>query len=164
MAVSDSVQRRKRTVVAGAPAPDFELEGTTGEGGRRTYTLRELRGSPVVLAFYPADSTPVCTMQLRSYTEEFPRFAELDAQVLAISPQGLDEHEAFAAAEGGFAFPLLSDPDKEVAAAYETLGPLGFYRRAVVIIDREGIVRWTHRAVGTTFRSVEELAGHLAGL
>lgn len=158
-------QSSGRTIVSGAQAPDFALEGTEGPGLRRTFTLREFRGAPLVLAFYPADSTPICTMQLRSYTEDFSRFAELDATVLAISPQGLDEHEAFAEAEGGFAFPLLSDPDREVAASYETLGPLGFYRRAVVIVDAEGVVRWTHRAVGgTSFRPVEELVEHLSAI
>jgi peroxiredoxin Q/BCP len=143
----------------GAPAPPFALEGTTGPGGeRRTYTLEEFRGSPVVLVFYPGDGTPVCTRQLNSYSDDIGRFAETGAQVLAVSPQGLDSHDEFAQAQGGFGFPLLADTDKAVGATYGILGPLGFYRRSVFVIDAEGIVRYAHRAVaGLTYRSTDEL-------
>ena len=144
---------------SGEVAPDLALEGTDGTaGGRRTYTLAEHRGDPVVLVFYPADKSPVCTVQLRSYTEDISAFAEVGARVLAISPQSVDEHEAFAREQGGFAFPLLADTDKEVGRAYGILGPLGFYRRSVVVVDGEGVVRWAHRSTaGLTFRPVEQI-------
>jgi peroxiredoxin Q/BCP len=138
----------------GDPAPDFTLPGTGG----RSYTLSEYRGRPVVLVFYPGDNTPVCTRQLNSYTEGIADFGEVDAQVLAISPQDVESHEGFSAAQGGFPFPLLADVDKEVGGAYGILGPLGFYRRSAFVVDREGIVRYAHRAVsGMTFRSTAEL-------
>ena len=151
---------------AGDPAPGFTLDGSDGTtGGRRAYSLEEFRGEPVVLVFYPADNSPVCTVQLRSYSEDIASFADTGAQVLAISPQSVDAHEAFAAENGGFAFPLLADTEKEVGRAYGILGPIGFYRRSVFVIDREGIVRWAHRATaGLTFRPVEEIVAEVRAL
>ena len=143
----------------GHAAPDFVLPGTDGTDiGRRDYSLEEFRGQPVVLVFYPGDDTAVCTTQLNSYTSDIDAFAEVGAQVLALSPQDVASHERFATKQGGFAFPLLADTDKAVGEAYGILGPLGFYRRSVVIVDREGIVRYSHRAVaGLTFKPTSEL-------
>jgi peroxiredoxin Q/BCP len=138
---------------AGDVAPDFELPGTGG----RSYSLSEYRGQPVVLVFYPGDNTPVCTKQLTSYTENIDQFQGVGAQVLAISPQSVDSHEGFAG-KHGFTFPLLADTDKKVAALYGTLGPLGFPRRSVFVIDGDGVIRYAHRAIaGLTYRSTDEL-------
>ena len=150
----------------GQPAPDFTLDGTddTAEG-HRPYSLSEYRGQPVVVVFYPGDSTPVCTRQLNAYTEDIASFEEAGAQVLAISPQSVQSHDDFSCKQGGFAFPLLADTDKEVGAAYGILGPLGFYRRSVFVVDSEGILRWAHRAIaGITFRSTDELIGAVKAL
>jgi peroxiredoxin Q/BCP len=137
----------------GDVAPDFELPGTGG----RSYSLSEYRGQPVVVVFYPGDNTPVCTKQLTSYTENIGQFARVGAQVLAISPQSVDSHEGFAA-KHGFTFPLLADTDKKVAGLYGTLGPLGYPRRSVFVIDGEGVIRYLHRAIaGLTYRSTDEL-------
>ncbi len=146
-------------VTVGAPAPDFALAGTDGTPeGRRTYTLAEYRGQPVVLVFYPADRSPVCTVQLNTYSDDIARFADTKAQVLAISPQSVEAHEQFADQEGGFSFPLLADEQKEVGGRYGILGPVGFYRRSVFIVDADGIVRYAHRSTaGLTFRPVDEL-------
>lgn len=141
-------------------APDFNLPGTGG----RSYRLSEHRGRRIVLVFYPGDETPVCTRQLCSYNDELQRFAELDATVLAISAQDVDSHEKFTE-HHGFSFPLLADVDKQVAAAYGVLGPLGFVRRSVVIIDAQGVVRYVHRALaGLTYRSVDQLAEGLRNM
>lgn len=143
----------------GGPAPEFSLEGTDNtDEGRRTYSLSDYRGQVVVLVFYPGDNTPVCTRQLNAYTEDIGRFEEVGAQVLALSPQSVASHDEFSCKQGGFAFPLLADVDKAVAAAYGTLGPLGFYRRSVFVVDADGVVRWAHKAVaGITFRPTSEL-------
>jgi len=143
----------------GQAAPDFALEGIDPrDGTRRTFRLAELRGQPVVLVFYPGDNTPVCTRQLNAYTQDIDAFAEVGAQVLAISPQSVESHDEFSCKQGGFAFPMLADTDKKVGEAYGILGPLGFYRRSVFVIDAEGVVRYAHRAVaGLTFRPTEEL-------
>jgi len=137
----------------GEPAPEFRLPGTGG----RDYTLSEYRGRPVVLVFYPVDDTPVCTKQLNSYNDDLGAFDAVGAQVLAISPQDVASHERFAT-KFGFRFPLLADTDKAVAAAYDTLGPMGFPRRSIVVIDGGGTVRWSHRSLaGLSFRPVDEI-------
>ena len=144
----------------GDAAPDFELPGTGGQ----SYRLSDHRGRNVILVFYPGDETPVCTRQLNAYNDDLARFEDLDAVVLAISAQDVDSHEKFAD-HHGFAFPLLADVDKSVAAAYGVLGPLGFVRRSIVIVDTDGIVRYVHRALaGLTYRSVDELAEALTRL
>jgi peroxiredoxin Q/BCP len=138
----------------GDRAPDFELPGT---GGRK-YSLSEYRGKPVVLVFYPGDSTPVCTRQLNAYTGDIDKFADVGAQMLALSPQSVESHERFSEEQGGFGFPLLADEDKAVGEAYGIIGPVGFYRRSAFVIDGDGIIRYAHRAVGgTSFRSTDEL-------
>jgi peroxiredoxin Q/BCP len=129
------------------------LEGTGGE----TYRLSDYRGAPVVLVFYPGDDTPVCTTQLVTYTNDIERFDKVGAEILAVSPQDIESHERFASTFH-FAFPLLADTEREVAKAYGVLGPLGFYRRSVFVIDRRGIIRYAHRATsGLTFRPTNEL-------
>jgi thioredoxin-dependent peroxiredoxin len=143
----------------GQPAPSFTLPGTDNtDEGRRDYSLDEHRGQVVVLVFYPGDNTPVCTRQLNAYTDDIGAFREAGAQVLAISPQSVASHDEFACRQEGFGFPLLADTDKQVGAAYGILGPLGFYRRSVFVVDAEGVVRYAHRAVaGVTFRPTQEL-------
>jgi thioredoxin-dependent peroxiredoxin len=137
----------------GEPAPDFTLPGTGGQD----YTLSSYRGQPVVLVFYPGDNTAVCTTQLKSYTADFDEFAGVEAQLLAISPQDVASHEGFAS-KHGFRFPLLADVDKSVGAAYGVLGPIGFYRRSVFVVDTEGVIRYAHRAIaGLTYKSTDEL-------
>lgn len=146
------------SVTVGDRAPSFELPGTL-DGQHRIHSLDEYRGRPVVLVFYPGDNTPVCTRQLNTYTEDVARFEELDAQVLAISPQDLDSHDGFSDAQGGFAFPLLADVDREVARAYGVLGMLGFYRRSIFVIDADGILVWVFRGhAASLFRPVEQIA------
>jgi thioredoxin-dependent peroxiredoxin len=144
----------------GDRAPEFTLPGT----GDRTWSLSEFAGRPVVLVFYPGDDTPVCTKQLNSYNEGLEQFEGLDAQVLGISAQDVASHQRFAGRHG-LRMPLLADTDKSVAALYGTLGPLGFARRSVVIVDRDGIIRYVHRAMaGLTYRPVDELVAALAAL
>jgi peroxiredoxin Q/BCP len=146
----------------GAPAPDFVLDGTSPEG-RAQYVLSDLRGRPVVLAFYPGDDTPVCTKQLCSYQDDLGRFAEFDALVLGISTQNLDSHERFAARRG-LTFPLLADPDKTVHRLYGVSGPF-LTKRAVFVVDAEGVLRWKHlSALGLTYQDTDTIAGVLQEL
>ncbi len=144
-------------VTAGDPAPPFSLPGVM-DGVRRQYSLAELAGRPVVLITYPGDDTPVCTRQLNAYTSDIDRFLGLEAQLLAASPEDLDSHQGFADHQGGFAFPLLADVDKTLARDYGVLGPMGFYRRCVFVIDGCGILSHVHRGyAGATFRRTPEL-------
>ena len=155
------------SVGVGDRAPGFTLPGIVLSGTdvqRRDFTLSEHRGKPIVLAFYPGDDTPVCTKQLNNYNDGLDQFAELGAQVLGISAQDVASHERFSG-KHGFDFPLLADTDKVVAAAYGTLGPIGFPRRSVFIVDGGGIVRYAHRAIaGLTYRPVDELVAVIRAL
>lgn len=137
----------------GDQAPDFELAGT----GSVQYRLSSYRGRVVVIVFYPGDNTAVCTRQLNSYNQGLDEFEKLGAQVLAISAQDLDSHEEFSC-KHNFGFPLLADTDKSVARQYGVLGPMGFPRRSVFVIDANGRISYAHRALaGLTYRPVEEL-------
>ena len=143
----------------GEEAPRFSLPGTPA--GRR-YSLGDYRGGPVVVVFYPADNTPVCITQLTRYSADIEQFGGLGAQVLAISPQGVESHEEFVR-EYGLAFPLLADIDKQVGRAYGVVGPLGYYKRSVFVVDGRGIVRYAHRSGhGLTYRPTEELVAAIA--
>jgi len=148
------------SVSVGDPAPSFTLPSNGGN----EVSLSDFLGKPVVLVFYPGDDTPVCTKQLNSYNDDLAQFDALDATVVAISAQSIESHEKFAG-KHGFKFPLLADTDKAVAAAYGTLGPIGFPRRSVFIIDAHGVIRYAHRAIaGLTFRPVGELIDVLLSL
>lgn len=145
------------SIGVGDRAPDFTLPGT----GDTEHSLADFAGRPVVLVFYPGDDTPVCTKQLNAYNDGLSQFTDLDAQVVGISAQNVASHDAFSS-KHGFEFPLLADTDKEVAAAYGTLGPIGFPRRSIFIIDRDGVVRYVHKAIaGLTYRPVNELIDEL---
>ena len=141
------------SVGVGDTAPDFTLQGTGGE----SFSLSSYLGQPVVIAFYPGDNTPVCTKQLDSYQGDIGSFAEAGAQVFGISPQSVESHDEFSC-KRGYGFPLLADTDKKVGEAYGVLGPLGFYRRSVFVIDAKGVIRYAHRAIaGLTFKPSSEL-------
>jgi thioredoxin-dependent peroxiredoxin len=137
----------------GDPAPGFTLPGTDD----REYSLAAYLGQPVVLVFYPGDDTPVCTMQLRNYSEGMSAFDDLGAQVLGISPQDVASHERFAKANG-LRMPLLADCGKTVGERYGILGPLGFYRRSVFVVDAGGVVRFARRSLSSlTFVDADRL-------
>lgn len=126
----------------GDPAPEFCLSGTSG----RTYCVADHGPGPLVLVFYPADGTPVCTQQLRSYNEDLTAFEALGATVWCLSPQDVDSHERFAKEEN-LSLPLLADVGKAVGVAYGILGPLGFYRRSVFVVDEGGTIRFARRSL-----------------
>ena len=148
------------SIGVGDKAPPFTLPAT---GGSRI-SLSDFAGKAVVLVFYPGDDTPVCTKQLGSYSRDLDEFETLNAQVLGVSAQSIESHEMFAGKQG-LKFPLLSDSDKSVAGLYGTLGPLGFPRRSVFIVDKHGVIRYAHRAIaGLTYRPVSELVEVLSSL
>jgi thioredoxin-dependent peroxiredoxin len=135
-------------------APDFTLPWT-GEG---EFSLAEQRGRWVILAFYPGDFTPTCTKQFCNYRDGREQIDDLDAEVVGISPQDVDSHERFIA-EHGLTVPLAADVDKSVAKAYGVLGPGGaFVRRAIFVIDPEGVIRYRKVAlVGLGFENAGDL-------
>lgn len=128
-------------VGVGDPAPDFTLP-THNEGELNLAWYQGRKN--VVLAFYPADWTPVCATQVPGYETDIERFGEYDCQLLCISVDSIPCHMAWAKSMGGLSFPLMSDfwPHGEVADRYGVLNRKGFCNRTVFLIDKEGIVRW----------------------
>lgn len=151
------------TPTIGAAAPDIALQGWA-DGAARLFRLSEQRGTPVVLAFYPGDGTPVCTRQMCSYQDDLQMLRGLGAQVWGISSQDLDSHEQFATRRG-LTFPLLADVDRTAQQAYGVVGPFGMTKRSVFVVDAGGAVRWAHVArVGLTYKDADTLAGVLRDL
>jgi len=126
----------------GTPAPDFSLQVTADQ----RLSLAELRGRPVILAFYPADWSPVCGDQMALYNEILPEFRKHDAELLGISVDGVWCHEAFAK-DRHLHFPLLADfePKGEVARRYGAYRETdGCSERALFVIDKQGVIRWSY--------------------
>ena len=127
---------------SGAVAPDFSLNVTPDQ----KLSLSELRGQPVILAFYPADWSPVCGDQMALYNEILPEFQKYGAEIIGISVDGVWCHAAFAK-DRNLHFPLAADfePKGEVSRAY------GAYRtgdgvceRALFVIDKDGVIAWSY--------------------
>ena len=129
-------------LVAGTQAPEFELQATPDQ----KLSLSDFRGKALILVFYPEDWSPVCSDQLALYQELLPEFRERDAELVAISVDGIWSHLAFAK-NRNLHFPLLADfePKGEVARTY------GVYRssdgtseRALFVLDGDGVVQWSY--------------------
>jgi peroxiredoxin Q/BCP len=141
----------------GDPAPDFTLPGVE-KGVRRDFTLSDYRGRKVALAFYPGDATPGCSIQLKSYRDDFQEFEDAGAVVLAVSPQDVESKERWCEREH-FEFPLLADTEKTVIKQYGAASPVIGVKRTVLLIDEEGVVRWRFSgAVRAIFKKPKELA------
>lgn len=137
---TQTLPRAESALTPGSPAPEFTLARSPDE----SLSLGDLRGQPVVLAFYPADWSPVCGGQLALYNEILEEFQRFDARLLGISVDGVWCHKAFAE-DQNLEFDLLADfePKGEVARAY------GVYReddgvteRALFVIDGDGVIHW----------------------
>jgi len=123
---------------AGTPAPEFSLHVTPDQ----KLSLSELRGNPVVLAFYPADWSPVCGDQMALYNE----FQKYGAELVGVSVDGAWCHEAFAK-DRNLHFPLAADfePKGEVARSYGAYrAEDGVCERALFVIDRNGVIAWSY--------------------
>ncbi len=133
-------------------APDFTLQSDSGDD----YRLSSHMGERVLLVFYPGDNTPVCTRQLCEYRDGIESFAELGVDVVGISSDDLESHQAFRD-KHDLPFVLLSDPDLKVAKLYGCKGALGM-KRAVFLVDEKGLIRYAHvEALALFRRRAEEL-------
>ncbi|MGF6574850.1 peroxiredoxin [Paraburkholderia sp. GAS333] len=127
---------------AGMSAPNFTLPATPDQ----KISLTELRGAPVILAFYPADWSPVCGDELGLFNAALGEFRRFGAQLVAISVDSPWSHSAYAA-QRNLHFPLLADfePKGDVAKSYGVYRmPEGICERALFVLDGEGIVRWSY--------------------
>ena len=140
--MATSTEKTGKPLAPGTSAPDFKLRSTPDQ----FVSLSDLRGAPVILAFYPADWSPVCGDQMALYNEVLPEFRRFKAALAGISVDGAWCHAAFAR-DRKLHFPLLSDfePKGEVARTY------GVYRyqdgiceRALFVIDGNGTITWSY--------------------
>jgi len=129
-------------LTAGTPAPDFTLHVTPDQ----LLTLGDLKGKPMILAFYPADWSPVCGDQVALYNEILPEFRKHGAELLGLSVDGVWCHAAFAR-DRRLHFPLLSDfePKGAVARSYGAYREReGVCERALFVLDRNGVIFWSY--------------------
>lgn len=129
-------------LAVGTKAPEFTLYTTPDQ----KLSLSELKGKRVVLAFYPADWSPVCGDQMALYNEMLEYFSKLNAQLVGISVDGKWCHNAFST-DRNLHFPLAADfePKGAVAKAYDVYDEtIGECKRALYVIDEEGTVRWSY--------------------
>ena len=121
----------------GEKAPDFALP----DQDSKEIKLNEFKGKNIILAFYPFDFSPVCTVEFGCFQDDLGELSNLNAQVIGISVDSKHAHKEFAE-KLNLSFPLLSDFSKEVCRLYGTLRPEGFSERAYFLIDKDGIVRF----------------------
>jgi peroxiredoxin len=129
-------------LAAGTPAPDFTLHVTPDQ----MLSLKELRGRPVILAFYPADWSPVCGDQMALYNEVLPEFHRFNAELMGISVDGVWCHAAFSR-DRKLHFPLLADfePKGAVSKLYGAFRDgEGVSERALFVIDKNGTITWSY--------------------
>ena len=126
---------------AGAIAPEFTLKTTPDQ----SIALSDFRGQPLILAFYPADWSTVCSDQMALYNQVLPEFRRLGAALVGISVDGAWCHSAFVR-DRNLHFPLLADfePKGAVARAYGVYREDGTSERALFVIDGNGVIRWSY--------------------
>jgi peroxiredoxin len=127
---------------AGTQAPDFRLHSAPDESA----SLADFRGQPLIIAFYPADWSPVCSDQMALYNQVLPEFQRHGAAIVGISVDSAWCHRAFAA-DRKLRFPLLADfePKGEVARRYGVYDhPEGTSERALFVVDGDGVIRWSY--------------------
>ena len=122
--------------VSAAPAigrvvADFSLPTT----GKTAFRLRHLRGSPVVLYFYPRDNTPGCTLEGQDFQRLLPAFTRAGARVFGISRDSIAAHGKFCD-KFGFTFELLSDEEGEACRLFDVIREKNMYGRRVLGIER----------------------------
>ena len=140
--MSSTLDAQGAPLQPGTSAPEFELRS----GPDERVSLAELRGRPVILAFYPEDFSPVCSDQMVLYQELLPEFDRFNAALLGISVDGVWCHLAFAK-DRNLHFPLLADfePKGEVARLYQVYrAEDGTSERALFVIDGDGVIRWSY--------------------
>jgi peroxiredoxin len=127
---------------AGLLAPDFALRATPDQ----TVHLSEFRGDPLIMAFYPADWSPICTDQMALYNEVLPEFRRFNAKLVGMSVDGAWCHAAFAE-HRNLHFPLLADfePKGEVARRYGVFdAESGMSKRALFLLDGNSMIEWCY--------------------
>ncbi|HEY6784569.1 MAG TPA: redoxin domain-containing protein [Gemmatimonadales bacterium] len=146
----------------GAPAPEFALPSTAG----RDIALGEFRGKKnVLLAFFPLAFTSTCTAEMCAFTDDFDKFASAGTVVLPISTDSVPTLKEYKA-KYAMKVDLLSDFKRDVSRRYDSLIEEKFFsKRAYFLIDRAGVLRWTHTEAELGHRREDaELLAQIAAL
>lgn len=138
------------SVEEGGPAPEFSLRSDSGE----TVSLADLRGTPVVLYFYPKDDTPGCTAQACGIRDAWGEFEEAGAVVLGVSPDDEGSHAKFKE-KYGLPFTLLADTDHAVADAYGVWGEKSYAGKTYMGVNRSTFVIDPDGDIAKVFRKVK---------
>tara|TARA_Y100001968_G_C19205610_1_gene642134 strand:- start:194 stop:754 length:561 start_codon:yes stop_codon:yes gene_type:complete len=140
----------------GSYVPDFNLIGSNQlNKGKQKWSLNDFHGKWLVLYFYPRDFTSGCTIEARGFQNLYKKFLSVDAEIVGISADTLSEHESFCSSEE-LEFTLLSDPHGTVSKAFGSwLAPYSL--RHTFLIDPDGILRYTWRAIKPSGHAVEVL-------
>lgn len=138
----------------GKKAPDFKLPTT----GNQTVRLKDLRGAPVVLYFYPRDNTPGCTTEGLEFGALYSKFRRLKARIYGISRDTIAAHEKFKA-KFDFPFELMSDTDEKVCKAYDVIKEKNMYGRKVIGIERSTFLIDSTGTLSEIWRKVK-VKGH----
>lgn len=144
------IENIRKIMNVGDEAIDFELETEKG-----LFRLSDLRGRRILLVFYPGDETPVCTAQLCDYKDGIEIFKDLNVEVVGISKDDPVSHRSFRR-KYNLPFTLASDEDLSVSDAYGVRSMLPSSKRAVFLIDENGIIRYKHVEIVSFFRRRKE--------
>ena len=143
----------------GDDAPDFSLQGSDGN----TYSLEQFKGKQaIVIAWYPMAFTHGCTIECKSLAENGHLLKQFDVSYFMASVDSIEKNTSFAEATKAD-FPLLSDPSKEVAKAYDVLALYGFPKRHTIYISKEGKILMVDRKINAA-TSAEDMAANLEKL
>ena len=141
---------QKTGTEVGNVAPDFELKDSNG----KMWRLSEHRGKVVALVFYPKDETPVCTKQMCSMRDNWKDYEATGAEVVAVSVGSVESHRKFAE-HHNLPQTLLADEKGEVSKLLGVRSVFGGSQRAVVVLDKNGVIRY-RKAVLPVFRPSDD--------
>lgn len=130
----------EKPLPAGTPAPDFEAPDADGT----LHRLSALRGTPVLLVFYPGDDTYGCRKQLCEIRDSWQEFRARGVAVFGVNPQSAESHQKFGG-KYGFPFPILVDSGQRIARLYRASGLM--VKRTVVLIDARGTIVFAERGM-----------------
>jgi peroxiredoxin len=160
--MAEKMNQPQQPLEPGIPAPDFTLETEP----HKTVSLHDFRGQPVILAFYPADWSGVCSSQMSLYNQVLPEFEKYNAELLGISVDSAYSHQAFRK-DRNLHFLLLADyePKGEIARKYGAYDyQKGRCERALFVLDSDGIIRWSYLSPSNVNPGADGILDALEGL
>jgi len=152
------------TLPVGSKAPDFVAPALNAENEQLRLSDYLADGN-VLLAFYPLDFSPVCSVQIPEFSENVAQFQRTNTRVIAVSVDSMYAHKAWNDKLGGLKIPLVSDLNREIASKFGVLRPDGFAERAMYFIEKGGIIKWAFvEETPASKREIREVLGKVVEL